>query len=62
MKTPQCVICEHCGSDSSVVMIQGAGAPWAKSDMRDGSLYVFINCPQCGEREQFVTDDIDDAE
>jgi Zn finger protein HypA/HybF involved in hydrogenase expression len=56
---PEKMRCEKCGSESLVVMIRGAGGAdtpglWPKSTMRGDSLYVFITCPKCGEREQRI--------
>jgi ribosomal protein L37E len=61
MDTPNCLICERCGSDSPVVMVKGidnCGDParWPKSIMRNGLLNVFIHCPRCGEREQHLAE------
>jgi hypothetical protein len=49
--------CAKCGSESPIVMIwAGPSDParWPKSIQRGNSLYVFIKCPICGEREQLV--------
>jgi Zn finger protein HypA/HybF involved in hydrogenase expression len=55
MATPDYVRCEKCDSESPVVMIKGGGGSlWPKSTVRRDTLYVFINCPKCGEREQMI--------
>lgn len=59
MATPDSILCEHYGADSPVAMVHGlskGGMPtqWPKSTMCDGSLYIIITCPNCGEREQCI--------
>jgi ribosomal protein S27E len=59
METPDAIRCDVCGADSRVVMVNGhilgKETLWPKSTMRGNSLYVFIECPNCGEREQLVS-------
>lgn len=62
MQEPKYLNCELCGVESPVVMLIGqdsTGGPtqWGKCSMRGESLYVFISCPNCGEREQRVEND-----
>jgi hypothetical protein len=59
MESPDKLCCEECGCESPVVFIKsshdlGNLVSWPKSTVRGDSLYVFIACPTCGEREQCV--------
>jgi hypothetical protein len=59
MDTPETLLCEQCGTDSRIIFTDGTTiggflTQWPKFRTRDGALYVFIECPECGEREQAV--------
>ena len=55
MITPERVLCETCNSAAPVVIVQDEdGAMRPRAAMRGYDLYVFINCPKCGEREQLA--------
>jgi predicted RNA-binding Zn-ribbon protein involved in translation (DUF1610 family) len=56
MEVPETVRCDKCGAESPVI-IPGAGVAGEpvllpKCTTRGNSVYVFIECPNCGEREQ----------
>ena len=59
MKYPDSILCEHCGADSPVSMHYGFtkyGEPTERPIYitHDGQMYVLIECPACGEREQCI--------
>jgi hypothetical protein len=59
MTAPDTLLCEKCGTESRVVFtgglsVRGFPMQWPKFKTRDGALYVFLECPECGEREQAV--------
>jgi ribosomal protein L37E len=59
METPDSLLCERCGAESRVIFtddtsIKGFPTQWPKFRTRNGALYVFIDCPECGEHDQAV--------
>jgi len=59
MVIPHKLRCEKCGDEAPIAVINtiseaGVATKWPISTMRDGALYVFIDCPNCGQIEQAI--------
>jgi hypothetical protein len=55
MITPELLRCDKCDSAAPILLMQDEdGAMRPRAAMRGYDLYVFINCPKCGEREQLA--------
>lgn len=59
MVIPHTLRCDKCGNVVPTALINsisvaGVSTRWPKSTMRAGQLYLFIDCPTCGQIEQNV--------
>jgi DNA-directed RNA polymerase subunit RPC12/RpoP len=60
MPDPISLKCDECGATAEIAMnshedAAGKRIEWPKASMKSDGLYFAINCPNCGEREQFLT-------